>query len=843
MKQAYFYAFGTFITLMAGVLTNVLIGRFLGVGVYGLYSIGRTLGQFILLGAALGMDLGLQRWLPDGLHNGWPVVPLLRVARLISLSVSAIVTALLLAGGARLVERIYAAPGLAEVLLWSVLAVPFIVDAALVFAVGRVLGNLKPYTASILFGQPVLRSFLVAGVFYCDGDLIAILIAIDVAVVVSWIVYISFEARLCDPAHSTTRAGNSFRRLREFMGTSIWLGASSFFVGVTKIADMMILALFVTLPEVGVYAAMSFVAQTVQSLTVAVSQGLGAKVAKAAAKGDQATILETIDEASRQAIPLSLFLFGGISAFGQDLHVIFGPEFVVNEVTVFFLSAGYLTSGVLSIVGYALSMAGRHREESTLITIGGVAMLISVALGAWLGGGVGTAVAAFVATMGINLTRTLYVAHIYRRLPAAPKLLMLGVPAWLLGHITRWTTIGIASDPRVAFIVGAAAYTTVFALVLSISQKRGESSKADAGTPKRVAVLSFHFAEYTARLVDALDRNHRVLMVGSRRKLQKEAPQGLARRILGRQNNVWYYDRFAFTKILSASWIVFSVIRFRPTMIIAHESPVPIPALLIAVFGLFYPLRLIIHDPEPHSGKDAEAAHRGARWLAVERRTAAMHVVHGRYCKQALMRVYGPGIPILEIEHGTLLEPMAEERGSPHPTNALFFGRLERYKGLPVLFAAADQLVERIPGFTLTIIGHGSEVASVAAFAATRPWVHWRPGYASAEEVIRSFQMCRVVILPYDEGTQSGVLAAAMSNGRPVVSTTVGALSEIVNDSNGFLVSPGDVDAVVRSVSYLLTDDIAWTRACAGAQLTAETVMNWDCIATRLVAESAEVAP
>lgn len=48
----------------------------------------------------------------------------------------------------------------------------------------------------------------------------------------------------------------------------------------------------------------------------------------------------------------------------------------------------------------------------------------------------------------------------------------------------------------------------------------------------------------------------------------------------------------------------------------------------------------------------------------------------------------------------------------------------------------------------------------------------------------------------------------ALSMGRPVICTPVGALSEIIQDGvNGFVVMPGDIDALVEKINVLLSNN------------------------------------
>jgi glycosyltransferase involved in cell wall biosynthesis len=77
--------------------------------------------------------------------------------------------------------------------------------------------------------------------------------------------------------------------------------------------------------------------------------------------------------------------------------------------------------------------------------------------------------------------------------------------------------------------------------------------------------------------------------------------------------------------------------------------------------------------------------------------------------------------------------------------------------------------------------------------------------YISDERRAELFSHASVVVLPYVEATQSGVIPVAYSFGKPVVATTVGGLpSQVDHGETGFLVAPRDPDALAMATVELL---------------------------------------
>jgi glycosyltransferase involved in cell wall biosynthesis len=77
--------------------------------------------------------------------------------------------------------------------------------------------------------------------------------------------------------------------------------------------------------------------------------------------------------------------------------------------------------------------------------------------------------------------------------------------------------------------------------------------------------------------------------------------------------------------------------------------------------------------------------------------------------------------------------------------------------------------------------------------------------FVSDEKRAELFRRASVVVLPYVEATQSGVIPIAYALERPVIATTVGGLPELVEHGRtGFLVEPRDERALARRIVELL---------------------------------------
>ena len=81
------------------------------------------------------------------------------------------------------------------------------------------------------------------------------------------------------------------------------------------------------------------------------------------------------------------------------------------------------------------------------------------------------------------------------------------------------------------------------------------------------------------------------------------------------------------------------------------------------------------------------------------------------------------------------------------------------------------------------------------------------PGWISDQEKIEEiYRKSIVYILPsYNEGMPMSILEA-MSYGLPIISTDVGSIPSVVDERNGRLIKPGDIDKLAENVTKIIND-------------------------------------
>lgn len=368
----------------------------------------------------------------------------------------------------------------------------------------------------------------------------------------------------------------------------------------------------------------------------------------------------------------------------------------------------------------------------------------------------------------------------------------------------------------------------------------GSAPEPEPRRPLRVAVVAPNFAEYSVRLAAGLaeaEPGLRAHAFVDRAAFARDATDQLRATARGRATPLDLQPRGAAARGWGLLRAVAQVALFRPDVIQVHEHADRPTTLLYRALARLAPLVLLVHDPEPHSGRDAQYAARQARFTTAQRALARAFVVHGEHCRaSAAARIALAGRPLVSIRHGAILTPPTAPERVGEPWRVLMFGRMEAYKGLDVLLEAARRLQARGAPLQLELMGRGPALAALREDFAALADVEVVDRFVSADEAVAAFGRAALVVAPYRDATQSGVVAAALENGRPVVASALGGLSEAVEDGvDGILTAPGDAQALADALEAVLGDPARLEALTAGARTRGRGRLAWSLVAAPLV--------
>jgi glycosyltransferase involved in cell wall biosynthesis len=166
--------------------------------------------------------------------------------------------------------------------------------------------------------------------------------------------------------------------------------------------------------------------------------------------------------------------------------------------------------------------------------------------------------------------------------------------------------------------------------------------------------------------------------------------------------------------------------------------------------------------------------------------------------------------------------------------------RLVPRKGIEHLLSAMSMVVKENPKVKLAIIGDGPKKAYLKGLAKKLKIdnnVNFM-GFVDSHSLQKYYSLCDIFVL-HSLYEQFGiVLVEAMACGKPVVSTKVGAIPEIVdNGKTGFLVEPKNPKQLAEAILKLAVDEKLRSKLGHEGMKKVKKNYDWDIIVDKYIYE------
>lgn len=176
--------------------------------------------------------------------------------------------------------------------------------------------------------------------------------------------------------------------------------------------------------------------------------------------------------------------------------------------------------------------------------------------------------------------------------------------------------------------------------------------------------------------------------------------------------------------------------------------------------------------------------------------------------------------------------PLPDELAAVKAPVVLFFGLLRPYKGLDTLLEAWRAL----DGAELWVVGMPrmplAPLRELAAGARAR--VRFVPRFVTDVEIPAFFRRADLVVLPYREADQSGVLYSALAFGKALLLSEVGGFVEVAQRHGAArLVPPDNPHALAQALGELLSDPGQREWLGKAAARAAAGPYSWEAVAER----------
>ena len=267
----------------------------------------------------------------------------------------------------------------------------------------------------------------------------------------------------------------------------------------------------------------------------------------------------------------------------------------------------------------------------------------------------------------------------------------------------------------------------------------------------------------------------------------------------GADRPLWVHLAYLAQACISVRWAKIA----RVSHVHAHfgTNPAEVAMLLAELGGP--PFSFTVHGPEEFD--KPEALHLNRK---IQR--SAFTVAISAYGRSQLYRWAAIGDwPKIKVVHCGVDAQFAGQPPQPvlAPARLVCVGRLCEQKGQIVLLQAAQLLLKRGVHLELVLAGDGEmrrDIEELIRECGLGESVRIT-GWISGEQVLRELQAARALVLPsFAEGLPV-VIMEAMALGRPVISTFVAGIPELVQaGENGWLVPASDVEALADAMQACL---------------------------------------
>lgn len=161
------------------------------------------------------------------------------------------------------------------------------------------------------------------------------------------------------------------------------------------------------------------------------------------------------------------------------------------------------------------------------------------------------------------------------------------------------------------------------------------------------------------------------------------------------------------------------------------------------------------------------------------------------------------------------------------PPSVVFISHLIERKGVDQFLEALTAVHTEVEDFDVHIAGDGPLRERVEAFAGEYDNVSYH-GYVSEEKKRELLTSSSIYVLPtLAEGLPIAILEA-MAAANAIVSTRVGGIPDLVEETNGRLVSPSDIDSLCDELICLLLSSEEARTMGEQNRILIESSYNWD---------------
>lgn len=449
-------------------VSSIILARFLGPAMLGMYQLGLVTIQILSMVSLLGFDRGLVRFIPIfNLEHKGKIKKLITDAFFIITAFSVLLAAFCYFQAELLAQLFFHSAAMAPVLRVFSIYIPILTIFG--FGVAMLRGFKRADLESFydnLFAPTLFIAFLLL-ILFVGGQLLEVILARVVSRIISIVCILYFLVK---------NFGSIFKEKatpydrKVFFSYSIpLLLISLIYFAIGKI-NILLLGYFLDSGQVGIYSVLMYIATLGVFGLQAVNTIFAPYISEIYQTGNLDSVEKLLKVLTRWIFNFSLLIFVIIAIYHQELLQIYGPEYKIGSRALIILAIGHLVNAFTGSTGSILLMTGKQHWE----IINSVAILaLNVLANIFFIPRYGLDGAAIAFSLAIGIINILKVLETYKEFRIHPYnmqylkgLLALGIAAasgFLLQHLFNYWQVNYVLNllAGIVIISGIAAFMLI----------------------------------------------------------------------------------------------------------------------------------------------------------------------------------------------------------------------------------------------------------------------------------------------------------------------------------------------------------------------------------------------
>lgn len=265
---------------------------------------------------------------------------------------------------------------------------------------------------------------------------------------------------------------------------------------------------------------------------------------------------------------------------------------------------------------------------------------------------------------------------------------------------------------------------------------------------------------------------------------------------------------------------------------------IPMISLWAAKIIKFLPKKVkivtTIHDIVLHKGEQSKYVEKINSYIIS--RSCKLITLSKKFIKEIQVLYNKQESDICWIAHGNFnyYRPKDYIESKGITKTILFFGRIHEYKGISVLLDSMELVEDK--EINLVIAGNGTlsrddevKIEKIGnRISLINRWI-------KDEEIYTFFQNVDLVVAPYIDASQSGVVMLAYSFGKPVIVTNTGGLPEQVFPDTGMIIPAKSSVELANAINHLYKNEELILQMGRNAFKKANSLFSWYNLGKQLI--------